>query len=111
VRFLLVGLAPAYLRWPGTTAVLAVLSVVASTAVMLTLPAAVNAAQVYRWSVWGSLWGFGRLGTSSDFAQWLQSTVYGWAGAGRTGGAALVALPSIVAVVLALQRPSSLSRS
>jgi hypothetical protein len=103
--FLFVGLAPAYARWPGITSVLAICSLVASSAVMLTWPAAVNAAQIYPQSVWGALGSFVVHGPSSHLAHWLQETVYGWAGVGRTGGAALVAGTALVAFVLALQKP------
>lgn len=100
--FLAVGLAPALARWPRTTTLLALVSVVASTAVMLTWPAAVNAARVYRWSVWGDLGGFVVHGSASELAGWLQETVYTWAGLGRMGGAGLVAAAALAAFALAL---------
>ena len=53
--FLALGLAPAFARWRVATALFAAASVLASTAVLLTWPAAVNAAAVYRWSVWREL--------------------------------------------------------
>ena len=89
--FLALGLAPAFARWRVATAIFAAASVLASTAVLLTWPAAVNAAAVYRWSVWRELALFLRHGSSSELAQWTQKTVASWLGAGRLGGAAIVA--------------------
>jgi hypothetical protein len=88
--FLAVGLAPAFARWRAPAVVLAFLSVLASTAVLLTWPSAVNAAHVYRWSVWPELVSFVARGSSSELASWGQETVFGRLGIGRAGGAGIV---------------------
>lgn len=100
--FLALGLAPAFARWRVVTALFAAASVLASTAVLLTWPAAVNAAAVYRWSVWRELALFLRHGSSSELAQWAQKTVASWLGAGRLGGAAIVLTAALGALFLAL---------
>ena len=100
--FLALGLAPAFARWRVVTALFAAASVLASTAVLLTWPAAVNAAAVYRWSVWRELALFLRHGSSSELAQWTQKTVASWLGAGRLGGAAIVLTAALGALFLAL---------
>ncbi len=100
--FLALGLAPAFARWRVATACFAAASVLASTAVLLTWPAAVNAAAVYRWSVWRELGLFVRHGSSSELAQWTQKTVASWLGAGRLGGAAIVLAAALGALFLAL---------
>ena len=101
--FLALGLAPAFARWRAPTAVLAAASVLASTAVLLTWPAAVNAAAVYRWSVWRELALFGVHGSSSELARWTQKTVAAWVGVGRLGGFAIVLVAALGALGVALR--------
>ena len=88
--FLAVGLAAAFARWRLPTSILAALSVLASTAMLLTWPAAVNAAQVYRWSVWRELASLPSHGSSALISTWAQKNVLGWLGMGRLGAAAIV---------------------
>jgi hypothetical protein len=105
--FLATGLPFAFARWPRVTVPLAVVSIAATVGVMLTWPAAVNAASVYHWSVWGNLVGLAVHGAHSQFAHWLQETIYSWVGIGRIGGAALFAAAATTAVVVALPRRSA----
>jgi hypothetical protein len=108
--FLALGLAPAFARWRTTTTVLAAASVIASTAVLLTWPKAVNAAEVYRWSVWRELGLLARHGARSELASWTGKTVFSWIGVGPLGGAAILAAAALGALGLAL-RDGWVSRS
>jgi hypothetical protein len=105
--FLAIGLPLAYVRWPRLTVALAAVSITATVAVMLTWPSAVDAASVYHWSVWGNLAGLAVHGAHSELAQWLQETIYSWAGVGPIGGAALVAAAALTAFAVALPRRST----
>jgi hypothetical protein len=101
--FLALGLAPAFARWRVVTAVLAGLSVLASTAVLLTWPAAVNAAAVYRWSVWRELGLLPAHWASSELARWMQATVASRLVTGRLGGGAIVLVAALGALAIALR--------
>jgi hypothetical protein len=101
--FLALGLAPAFARWRTLTSVLAGASVLASTAVLLTWPAAVNAVHVYRFSVWRELAYLPVHGASSELATWAQKNVVSFAGVGRLGAAAIVLASAAAAVAVALR--------
>jgi hypothetical protein len=77
--------------------------VLASTAVLLTWPNAVNSAGNYGASVWSKLPSLLAHGSSSELAGWLQKTVLGWMDVGRMGGAAVVLLAALAALGLALR--------
>jgi hypothetical protein len=100
--FLALGLAPAFARLSVVTAVLAGISIVGSTAVLLTWPAAVNAAQIYRWSVWRELADLPLHGSSALIATWVQPDALGWAGVGHLGGAVFVFAAMLGAFAIAL---------
>ena len=101
--FLAVGLAPAFTRWRVPTIVLAAASVVASTAVAVTWPAAVNSASGYSWSVWRQLVGLVGHGAAAPIAGWVQRNILSWAGVGRLGVFAFVAVFALGAFVLAVR--------
>jgi hypothetical protein len=101
--FLAVGLAPAFGRWRVLTSILAAASVLASTSMLLTWPAGVNAAQVYRWSVWRELADLPVHGSSALIATWAQKNVVSWLGVGRLGAAALVLAAALGALALGLR--------
>ena len=105
--FLALGLGPAFARRPRLSTVAAIASVVASVALLLTWPAEVNAAHVYRWSVWGDLAGFVAHGSRSALAQSLEPTLFGRAGIGRIGGATIVLLAALTAVAARSGSPSA----
>jgi hypothetical protein len=108
--FLALGLAPAFPRWRLPASVLAFLSVVASTAVLLTWPAAVNAVHVYRWSIWRQLASLPARGSSATIATWAQENVLGWVGVGRLGAAVVVLTAALAALVVALRGGAERSR-
>ncbi len=101
--FLAVGIAAAFARWRLATSILAALSVLASTSVLLTWPAAVNAAKVYRWSVWRELASLPIHGSSALIATWAQKNVASWLGAGRLGGAAIVLAAALGALAIGVR--------
>ena len=103
IPFLVLGLAPAFARFRLATSLLAAASVVASTAVLLTWPAAVNAAQVYRWSVWRELASLPVHGTSALIASWAQKNLAAWVDVGRLKSAVLVTAAALGALALALR--------
>ena len=101
--FLVLGLAPAFARFRLATSVLAVASVVASTAMLLTWPDGVNAAQVYRWSVWRELASLPVHGTSALIVSWLQKNVADWLDLGRLKSALLVLAAALGALAIGLR--------
>jgi hypothetical protein len=101
--FLALGLAPAFARWRVPTIVLAAASVVASTAVAVTWPAAVNSASGYSWSVWRQLVGLVGHGAAAPIAGWVQRNVLSWAGVGRLGVGGFVAVFALGAFALAVR--------
>lgn len=103
VPFLAVGIALAFARWRLLTSVCAAASVLASSAVLLTWPAQVNAALAYRhWTIWHALADFPANRRSSQLAMWTQKTVFNWAGVGRLGGGAIVVLAALSALAIGL---------
>jgi hypothetical protein len=101
--FLALGLAPAFRARPGLTTALGVPSVIASTAIALTWPAAVNSAPGYRDTVWREIVDFVGHGSGSRIAGWVQKTVLDWANVGRLGSAGLVFALALGALAIALQ--------
>ncbi len=101
--FLLTGLGPSFARRPAVTAVLAAASVIASTAMALTWPGGVNAAEVYRWSVWRELASLPVHGSSALIATWAQPNILGRLGIGNLGSAAIVTATALVALAIALR--------
>jgi hypothetical protein len=101
--FLALGLPLAFRAHPVVTTVLAVPSVIASTAIALTWPAAVNAAPGYRETVWRELAELARQGSGSRLAGFVQKTVLDWAGVGRLGAGGIVFGLALLALALALQ--------
>jgi hypothetical protein len=99
--FLALGLAPAFARRRGTTAVLAAASVVASTAVALTWPS-IDATVGYRGSVWRQL-AYLVHGPSAAIATWTQQNILQHAGIGRLGAAAAVIAVALAALAIALR--------
>jgi hypothetical protein len=108
--FLAIGLAPAFSRRPMVTTALAAASVIASTAILVTWPAAVNAEHVYRWSVWRELAYLPVDGSSALIATWAQPNVLGHLGVGRLGSAAVVMAAALGALALAVRAASSTRR-
>ena len=81
--FLAVGLGPAFARWRTSTCVLALVSVIASTAILESWPKAVNTPGVYHWSVWREVFLAPLHGVSSELAHWApQSALTGLGSAG-----------------------------
>jgi hypothetical protein len=89
--FQAVGLAPAFARWRVATSVLAAISVVGSTAVLLTWPGAVNAALTIRgMTIWQDLAQLPAHGAAAPVATFLQKNVLSWFSVGLLGSAAVV---------------------
>jgi hypothetical protein len=101
--FLAVGLAPAFTSRRILAAVLTVVSVVASTALALTWPEAVNSSTGYRWSVWREIGSLVAHGSSSELARWTQNNVLTWVGLGRLDAAAVVLVAALTAVTVSLR--------
>jgi hypothetical protein len=100
--FLAVGLAPAFARAPRTTAVLAVVSVVATIGRLLTW----NNPRPPQQTLWGDIaripYGVASTAVRDDLPQsWLH-----WFGLGRPAGAALIAAAALGAMLLTLRRPA-----
>jgi hypothetical protein len=99
--FLAVGLAPAFARVPRATAILAVVSVVATTARLLTW----NNPRPPQQTLWGDIarmpYGVASTAVRDDLPQsWLH-----WLGLGRPVGAALIAASALGAMVFVFRRP------
>jgi hypothetical protein len=101
--FVALGLAPAFARLRRTTSILAALSVIASTAVALTWPTAVNSGG-YRGTVWRGLADLVAHGRSSSLAVWAQKNVLDWADIGRLGSAAIASALALTALTFTLKR-------
>jgi hypothetical protein len=100
--FLVLGLGPAFASRPGLTSGLATVSVIASTAIALTWPAAVNSTTGYRWTVWRELVSLVVNGSASPIANWPQKTVFALVGVGRLGAAAIAFTLSMIALGVGL---------
>ncbi|HEX4323008.1 MAG TPA: hypothetical protein VHZ77_00090 [Gaiellaceae bacterium] len=103
IPFLLTGLGPAFARFRAFTALLAAASVIASTAMALTWPGGVNAAQVYRWSVWRELASLPVHGSHALIATWAQPNILGRLELGHLGSAAIVMTAALLALGVALR--------
>jgi len=98
--FLAAGLGPAFARRPAPTALLAALSVTATTAV--TLAWGIN--PPFHRTIWGELVRLPSDDGAPRFTRNLVGTALGWLGAGRNAGAAAVALAALAAFALAAAR-------
>ena len=100
--FLALGLGPAFARWRVATAVLAGVSVVAGTALMLTW--AGSADMHYRGTIWGEIARFLAHGTASRLYAELAKNVLVWAGPNRLVAAAAVCACAAATYVVSLRR-------
>jgi hypothetical protein len=107
--FLVLGLPFALARFRSLAGALVAISIVASTAVALTWPAAVNAEERYHGTVWRRLAGLLRHGTGDPLASWAQKNLLSWVGAGRLGAAAVVVCATLAAAALAFRRADASS--
>lgn len=101
--FLALGLAPVFTRFRPAAAALALLSVISSTAVLLTWFGAANTAGHYRWSVWRELLLLPVHGASSELAGWAPKSILGELGLGPLGAMAVVFAAALAALTLALR--------
>jgi hypothetical protein len=101
--FLALGLAPAFARWQVPTAILAGVSIVATTTLTLTWAGSANAN--YRDTVWGELVRFLKDGTGSRLYGELAKNAIVWAGPNRLVAAAVVSSCAAVAFLIAVARP------
>ena len=97
--FLAVGLGAAFERWRLTTAVLATVSIVATTAVTLTWAQMADLA--YRQTIWGEVARVLTHGTSARLMNVLAMNAVVWLGPNRIAAAAGVCLVAAAAFVLA----------
>jgi hypothetical protein len=100
--FLGLGLAPAFARFRVATAVLAIASAIATTAVLLTWPKVLDESP-YRGAVWGEL---GRLVTQGSHARivsLLERSAWSWVGLDRGGAALVVAASAAAALAVGLR--------
>lgn len=98
--FVAIGLAPALARWPRTVAILGVLSVIATSVVMLTWTLLRDSP--YRQTIWGEI---GRLPFDrghSRLVEDLSLNVLRWAGMTRSASAIVVVAVALGAVVVSL---------
>jgi hypothetical protein len=100
--FLALGLGPAFARWRWQTAVLAGVSIVAGTTLMLTWAA--SADMHFRGTVWGEIVRFVAHGTSSRLYTELAKNVLVWAGPNRLVAAAFVCACATAAYIVSLRR-------
>jgi hypothetical protein len=100
--FAAVGLAAAFARLPRLTSLLAVASIVASTAIALTWPDAVNSATGYSGTVWRRLAELVDHGSRAAVATWVQPSVFEHLGAGRLGSAGVVYAAAGLALLVAV---------
>jgi hypothetical protein len=100
--FLALGLGPAFARWRVPTAILAGVSIVAGTTLMLTW--AGSADMHYRGTVWGELARFLAHGTDSRLYIELAKNVLVWAGPNRLVAAGVVSACAAAAYLISLRR-------
>ena len=98
--FLALGLPLVLARFRVLGAALIAASVVASTAVALTWPTAVNASDRFHGTIWARLAGLLRHGTADPIAAWGQKNVLAWLGVHPLGAAAVVMCVALAATVL-----------
>jgi hypothetical protein len=99
--FLALGLAPVFARIRPLAVVLAVLSVLSSTAVLLTWFGAANTGDHYRSSVWRELFLLPVHGASSQFAEWAPKSILGEVGIGPLGAMAVAFAAALAALTIA----------
>ncbi|HEV7640522.1 MAG TPA: hypothetical protein VGO39_06645 [Gaiellaceae bacterium] len=107
--FLALGLPLVLARFRILGAALVTASLVASTAIALTWPAAANASERYHGTVWRRLAGLLRHGAAEPLASWAQKNLLSWVGIGRLGAAAVVLCATLAALVLAFRRADASS--
>ena len=95
--FLVLGLPFVIERLRLFAAALTAASVVASTAIALTWPTAVNSGLGYRGTVFARLTDLMRNGTADPFGSWPQKNALAWIGVGRLGAAAVVLCAALAA--------------
>jgi hypothetical protein len=100
--FLAVGLGPAIARWRAAVAALAAASIAATTALVVSWPAATT----YRDTVWGELARAVTQGTHSRIATELTKNLVVWLGLNRLDAAVAVALVAAAAFVAAVTTPA-----
>jgi hypothetical protein len=105
--FLALGLALAFARWRAVTTVLASLSVLATTAVVLTWNRTPDNIHAYRGSIWGELGRVVAHGRGALLAHELTKNLLGWVSVPGTAAALLVLATAAGACVLAFTVPSS----
>jgi hypothetical protein len=102
--FLALGLPFVLERFRLLTGALIAVSVVASTAVALTWPAAANASTHSNGDVWRRLAGLLRHGRDSLLASWAQENIFTRAGLSAFGAAVVVMCAALAAVAVSLSR-------
>jgi hypothetical protein len=107
--FLALGLPFVLARFRILGVALIAASVVASTAIALTWPAAVNASERYHGTVWRRLAGLLRHGTADPLASWAQKNVLSWVGVRPLGAAIVVIAAALAATVLSFRRADASS--
>jgi hypothetical protein len=107
--FLALGLPFVLARFRALGAALIAVSVVASTAVALTWPTAVNANDRFHGTVWTRLAGLLRHGTADPIASWGQKNVLAWVGVHPLGAMAVVMSAALAATALAFRRADASS--
>jgi hypothetical protein len=100
--FLALGLPAAIERRRALVAVLVAASVLASTAIALTWPAAVNAAAGYRDTVWRRLGGLLLHSRGEPLTTWAQQNLLSWFGVRPLGSFVVVFVLSLAAVAAAI---------
>lgn len=107
--FLSLGLPFALARFRVLGAALIAASVVASTAIELTWPTAVNTSVRFHGTVWTRLAGLLRHGTADPIASWGQKNVLAWVGVRPLGAATVVMCAALAATVLSFRRAGASS--
>jgi len=101
--FLALGLPFVLDRFRTVGVVLIAASVVASTAIGLTWPTAVNASDRFHGTVWARLAGLLRHGTAAPIASWGQKNALAWLGVRPLGAAAVVMCVALAATALSFR--------
>jgi hypothetical protein len=100
--FLALGLPAVIARRRGLVTLLVAASVIASTAIALTWPAAVNAAPGYSDTVWRRLGGVLLHGLGEPLTAWAQQNLLSWLGVRPLGSFVVVFVLALAAVVAAV---------
>jgi len=107
--FLALGLPLVLARFRVVGAAVVAVSVIASTAIALTWPTAVNASERFHGTVWTRLAGLLRHGTADPIASWGQKNLLAWVGVRPLGAAAVVMCAALAATMLAFTRADASS--